>query len=306
VLKGELKSEETHLRDRLHAKTLEQIFIEERIYQAIEEMKTAELVDAAVRKGLAAHQDQIKHEVTGEDIEALLKIPIRRISLYDIERSRKEMQEIRQRLRQIKGQLDAIIPYAIDFLKELVAKYRDAFPRRTEVVSFARVDVREVAQRNLKLRYDKNTGYLGYEVDGQLLCEVSHYDRVLVIRKDGTYSVIDAPDKLFVDKGMLHCGLVDKEMVFNVVYKDGEDNTYLKRCQIDQFILNKVYALAPEGCKVLRLTTDSERVVALDYKPRPRLRVLQEEFAIAQYPVRGLKAGGIRLSNKEVSGCKIT
>jgi topoisomerase-4 subunit A len=305
VLKGELKAEEIQLRDRLHAKTLEQLFIEERIYQGIEEMKTAELVAQAVRKGLAPHQEQIKREVTGEDIEALLKIPIRRISLYDIERSRKEMQEIRQRLRQIKGHLEAIIPYAIDFLKELIGKYRDAFPRRTEAISFARVDVREVAQRNLRLRYDKNTGYLGYEVDGQLICEVSHYDRVLVIRKDGTYSVIDAPDKLFVDRGMLHCGLVDKEMVFNAIYEDGEDNTYLKRCQIDQFILNKVYSLAPEGCKMLRLTTDSERVVALDYKPRPRLRVLQEEFSIAQYPVRGLKAGGIRLSNKEVAGCKI-
>ncbi|MBI2505940.1 MAG: DNA topoisomerase IV subunit A [Candidatus Latescibacteria bacterium] len=305
VLKAELKSEEGLLRDRLHARILEQTFIEERIYQAIEEMKTAEQVARAVREGLAVHQEQIKREVTEEDVEALLKIPIRRISLYDIERSRKEMQEIRQRLRQIKGHLDAIIPYAIDFLRGLIGKYRGVFPRRTEVVSFARVDVREVAQRNLRLRYDKNTGYLGYEVDGQLLCEVSHYDRVLVIRKDGTYSVIDAPDKLFVDKGMLHCGLVDKEMVFNVIYRDEEDNTYLKRCQIDQFILNKAYALTPEGCKVLRLTTDSERKVALDYKPRPRLRVLQEEFAIARYPVRGLKAGGIRLSNKEVQGCKI-
>ncbi len=305
VLKAELKSEESLLRDRLHAKTLEQIFIEERIYQAIEEMKTAELVTRAVYTGLAKHQDQIKREVSDEDIETLLKIPIRRISLYDIERSRKEMQEIRVRLKEIKGHLDAIIPYAIDFLQGLIDKYRDAFPRRTELISFARVDVREVAQRNLRLRYDKNTGYLGYEVDGQLLCEVSHYDRVLVIRKDGTYSVIDVPDKLFVDKGMLHCGMVDKDLVFNVVYRDEEDNTYLKRCQIDQFILNKVYTLAPDGCKVLRLTTDSERSVALDYKPRPRLRVLQEEFAIAQYPVRGLKAGGIRLSNKELAGCKL-
>ena len=30
---------------------------------------------------------------------------------------------------------------------------------------------------------------------------------------------MDVPDKLFVDKGMLHCGFVDKER-FNVVYRD--------------------------------------------------------------------------------------
>jgi topoisomerase-4 subunit A len=117
--------------------------------------------------------------------------------------------------------------------------------------------------------------------------------------------VVDAPEKLFVGGGMLHCGFIDKDLIFNVLYKDAKGIAYIKRTHIEQFILNRSYNLVPAGGTLLKLTTDSERRVALDYKPKPRLRVLQEEFAIGDYPVRGLKAGGIRLSSRELKTCKL-
>ena len=306
ILVSELRVEDGHLRDRLHAKSLEQVFIENRIYKAIEEQTTAPKVTRAVRDGLVPFSILLEREVTDDDIDSLLKIPIRRISLYDINRAKKEMKEIRSRLREIDGHLENIIPYATDFLETIIEKYRDQFPRRTEIVSFEKVDVREAAKRDQTLRYDRSTGYLGYKVPtGSALFDVSQYDRVLVIRKDTTYSVIDVPDKLFVGKGMLHCGFVDKEQIFNVIYKDKNGYTYIKRCCVDKFILNRTYSMMPEGSKLIKLTTDSERKVTLDYKPKPRLRVLNEEFPISQYPVRGLRAGGIRLSTKELESCKV-
>ncbi|MEW6755753.1 MAG: DNA topoisomerase IV subunit A, partial [Candidatus Latescibacterota bacterium] len=303
---AELNVESRHLQDRLHARTLERIFIENRIYKEIEEQTTQKSVVDAVRHGLEPFAGEIQREVTEEDIDGLLKIPIRRISRYDIERMRQEMREMRARLKEIEGHLANIVPYAIGFLQGLIAKYRDRFPRRTQIVSFERTDVREAAQRDLKLRYDRQTGYLGYEVStGTALFDVSTYDRVLVIRKDASYSVVDAPDKLFVGKGMLHCGMVDREQAFTIVYQDADGHTCLKRCCIDKFILGRDYSLVPENARVLRLTTQAEATVVLDYKPRPRLRVLQEEFAIAQYPIRGLRASGIRLSSKEVQSCRM-
>ena len=95
ILKAELQLEAAQLNDRLHAKTLEQIFIENRIYQAIEEQTTTDEVDLAVRTGLWPFAPQIKRDITDDDIETLLKIPIRRISRYDINRAEKEMKEIR-------------------------------------------------------------------------------------------------------------------------------------------------------------------------------------------------------------------
>jgi len=307
ILTAELKLEEKHLKDKLHAKTLEQIFIENRVYKRIEQETTADAVVKAVIDGLLPFADQIRREVTLEDVEVLLKIPIRRISAYDIERAKKEMQEIKNRLKEIREALASIIDYSIGFLQKLIDKYHNEYPRKTELVSLKKVDVREAAQRNLKLRYDKDTGYLGYEVNGNHLFDVSQYDRILVIRKSGAYSVMNVPDKLFVDKGMLYCGFVDKELVFNVVYRDDKTKfPYLKRCRIEQFILNKGYSIVPENCTVLKLSTDSEGIIKLEYKPKPKLKVLEETFVINDFLVKGAKASGVRLATKEVKNARIS
>ena len=295
ILRAELKLEEKQLKDKLHARTLEQIFIENRIYKRIEDKASAQGVTDAVLKGLEPFADEIKREVTGDDVETLLKIPIRRISLYDINKAKREMQEIKDRLAQIRKHLGAITEYAVGFLEGIIEKYRDQFPRKTELISFTKVDVREAAQRNLKLRYDRDAGYLGYEVNGNTLFDVSPYDRLLIIRKSGAYSVCDAPDKMFVDKGMLYCGHADKEtlakVTFSVVYRDNETGyPYLKRCKIEQFILNKGYSIVPENCTPLKLTTDETAELAVEYKPLPRIRVLEETFPVRDYLVKGVKA----------------
>lgn len=307
VLTAELKIEERRLRDRLHARTLEQIFIENRIYKQIEEVKEAEAVDRAVIDGLKPFDAQIKREITQEDVETLLKIPIRRISLYDINKAKKDMREINARLKDIKTNLNNITGYAIDFLEYLIDQYKDHYPRRTQIASFDQVNAREAAQRNLKLRYDKNTGYLGYEVNGNALFDVSQYDRVLVIRNSGTYALHDVSDRLFVDKNMRFCGFVDPDRIYTVIYRENKTGyPCIKRCHLDQFILNKGYELVPEGCKILRLTTDPSTRITLSYKPKPRLRILEEEFDIENYPVRGKSAKGIRLSAREVKSARFT
>jgi topoisomerase IV subunit A len=305
LLKRELKIEDGHLRDRLHAKTLEQIFIENRVYKKIEDKKTQDGVTNAVIDGLAPFKDAIKREVTTDDVDTLLKIPIRRISAYDINKAQHEMDEIKTRLKEIRHSLETIVDFSIGFLQDLIMNYGGTYPRRTEVVSFEKVDVREVAQRNLKLRYDRDNGYLGYEVNGSALFDVSLYDRVLVIRKNGVYSVINVPDKLFVDKGMLFCGFVDKEMVYSMVFRDPESlNPYVKRCTIEQFIMQKAYQLVPEGSLVQMFTTETEGTIEVEYKPKAYLRVLEESFNLADYLVKGVKSQGVRLSNKEAKSVK--
>ena len=301
VLKAELKIEEGKLRDKLHAKTLEQIFIENRTYKRIEKMTTSEKVIQAVLDGLAPFKSKIKRKVTNDDVETLLKIPIRRISLYDINRAKKEMEEIRKQLLKIKANLNNLRVFVISFLKQLIDKYGSDTPRMTEILAFEKVDAREAAQRNLKLRYDKISGYLGHEVNGNVILDASIYDRVLVIRKTGAYSVHDVPGRMFVDKGMLFCGFVDPDRIYTIIYKDVKTgHPYFKRCRIDKYILNRGYGLIPDECSVLKLTTDPATSVTVDYKPKPRIRILQEEFEVEDFPVRGTKAKGFRLASREV------
>ncbi len=305
ILMAELKIEQSQVRDKLHARTLEQVFIENRVYKAIEDVADSSAIHEAIRTGLEPFLGSIRRQVTTEDLDTLLQIPIRRISLYDITRAKREMREMRARLREIKANLDNITGFTIDFLEYLIDEYKDQYPRRTEVTSFDQVDAREVAQRNLKLRYDKKTGYLGYDVNGSTLMDVSQYDRVLVIRKNGTYSLHEAPDRLFVDKGMLFCDFVDSERVYTVIYRDKKTNyPCIKRCKLDTFILNRGYELVPSGCRLLKLTIDRDVEAHVSYKPKPRVRILNEEFAIEDYAVRGKTAKGMRLSAREVKSAK--
>ncbi len=310
ILTQELELEHGQLLDRLHARTLERIFVEERLYKRIEEEKTADAVTNTVIEGFEPYKNEIRRKVTPEDVERLLKIPIRRISRYDIEKAKKEIEEIKARIKEIKHHLANIVEYSIDYLGEVVSDYRSLYERRTEIGSFDKVDVREAATRNLSLRYDGRTGYLGTAVtSGKELFKVSAYDRILVVRASGAYSVINVPEKLFVDKGMLSCGHADKDVlantVFNVVYRDNDTKyPYLKRTKIEQYILDKGYQIVPDKTSVLALTTREGVVANVKYRKKKNIRVLEEDFDVGDYLIKSVKAKGVRLSTREATSAR--
>lgn len=310
LLEQELIHGREQLLDRLHMRTLERIFIEERIYQRIEEERTSEGVNTAVRAGFVPFKAELIREITEEDIERLLKIPIRRISLYDIERNRQEVEQIRGRLDEIEAHLADLVTYALSFLEGVLEKHGEAHPRRTEITGFNRVDIREAAVRDRSLRYDSATGYLGYTVStGDEVAQVSVYDRVLVIDANGRWRVLTAPEKQYIGTGAYHVGLADKEvlgeLVFTMVYRNAAGDTYVKRFTIEQFILEKEYELLPEDAKPLMLTTRQEGVIRLKYRKKPRMQKLEEDFSIAEYLVKGYRAMGVRLTNKQLSSLKL-
>ena len=66
----------------------------------------------AVLAGLEPFKKEIKRQVTDEDVERLLKIPIRRISLYDINKAKEEMDLIKAKLAQVRKHLADLVDYA--------------------------------------------------------------------------------------------------------------------------------------------------------------------------------------------------
>jgi topoisomerase-4 subunit A len=88
--------------------------------------------------------------------------------------------------------------------------------------------------------------------------------------------------------------------VFTIIYKEAKTGCpFIKRFIIEGWIMNKEYALVPEGAEVLLLETGEKFSFTLYYKPKPRLKVTKEIFKAEDFNVRGLKAGGIRLASKE-------
>lgn len=307
ILKRELENERGRLLDKLHARTLERIFVEERIYKEIEEMKTEEAVHTAVREGFEPYKKEIRRQITEEDIERLLRIPIRRISRYDIEKARKEMREIRERLDQIKHHLGNLTDYAVAFLDDLLEKHGGGRERRTVITSFSKVDVREVATRDRQIRYDAKNGYLGWGVQsGDALLSVSVYDRVLVIDKNAVYRVIPAPEKLFIGTGMLYCGRADKEelsqVLFSLLYVTENGITYLKRFRIEQYIMEREYELLPKGAKPKAFTTGTKVDAKLSYSKKRRYKKTEERFPVGNYREMTPRATGYKLSDKELTG----
>lgn len=305
ILKAELELEARELADEIHARTLERIFIEERVYKSIESKRTQEAVQKAVIDGLAPFASEIGRAVTTEDVERLLKIPIRRISLYDIERAKAEMARLQERQKEVRHHLAHLTDYAVGFLSGIIKKLEPEWKRKTELAGFRKVDVKEAARRDVALRYDGQTGYLGTSVStGDALFDVSPYDKILTIRRNGIYTVSSVPERAFVDQGMLYCGIAEKELladvVFTLVYRDAKTGyPHIKRCRIDAWILNRDYQLVPEGDQILCFTTQSQGSILVKYAPKPKTRVLQEKFKIEDHGVKGLKARGVRLSSRE-------
>jgi topoisomerase-4 subunit A len=312
ILTKELELEKKELLDRIHLRTLERIFIEERIYKAIEKMKTAEGVQRAVIDGFKPFLKEVgPRGVSPEDVEHLLRIPIRRISLYDINKARAEVLEIQARIKEINGHLKNIVAYGVAFLDGIIAKVR-ANPelgggeRKTRVGKFDKVDVKELAKKELELKYDRETGYLGTAVTGAVAAEVSSFDRILTLRQNGVYTVTELPEKVFVGPGAWWIGAADKDLlaatVFTVIYKEKETGyPFIKRCVIEGWIMNKEYALVPEGAEILHVDTRPKFSFTLRYVPKPRQKLTQESFKAQDFQVKGLKAGGVRLAAREAA-----
>jgi topoisomerase-4 subunit A len=249
-----------------------------------------------------------------------LRIPIRRISLYDINKAREEMQAIQARIKEINSHLKNIVAYSIAFLNDIIGKIKANTElsvggeapgvRKTKVGTFDKVNVKEVAGQELELKYDKKTGYLGTAVTGSVVAEVSPFDRILVMRKNGMYAVSDIPDKVFIGPDAWWIGVADKEAlaetVFTIIYKEKETACpCIKRCVIQGWIMNKDYFPVPDGALVLHVDTRPKFIFTLRYVPKPRLKVLQETFKAQDFNVKGLKAGGVRISTKEVSKVEV-
>ncbi|WGK69167.1 DNA topoisomerase IV subunit A [Candidatus Haliotispira prima] len=259
ILQAELELEIEKLKQQLFSRNLERIFIEERLYKRIEELTKLREIEESILAGLEPYCQkggelggEEGRTVTKDELSALLGIPIRRISLYDIGRVQKELRDLEKRLRQAEKHLKSLTVYALSYLAELREEFGSFYPRKTELGSFAKIDVRQAARRDQNLRYDSKEGFLGYGLkEGVELFACSPYDRVLLLRSSGSYSVFDVPEKLFVGKDVRFCHLADKEELAKleaaVFYLDEKSGyAYAKRIRFGGYILGKEYSIVPE------------------------------------------------------------
>ncbi len=301
VLKRELELEERKLQDTIHERTLERIFIEERIYKKIEQCKTGEAVVAAVYEGFKPFTRELVRELADADVERLLQVRIRRISLFDIRKHRQEIEQAKANLAETRRHLKNLTRYVIGHLESLLEKYGPLYPRLTRSSRHDEIDAKEVAFKAFKVSYDRESGYLGYKVNGEeYRTDCTKFDKILMVFRDGRYKVVELPEKLFVGPDLIHAGLPERERVFTAAYSTREA-TYLKRFTFGGTILDKEYSLAPEKARMVFFEADTPAGLYIRYKPAPYQKINQQTCDPSQVEVKGAKARGRQISIKDVA-----
>ena len=302
ILKRELELSEQQLLAELHYRTLERIFIEERIYKKIEQCKTNESVSAAVYEGFKPFKAELIRELVDADVEKLLQVRIRRISLFDINKHRQEMEKTKGELETARKHLKNLTKYVIGHLEALLEKYGPLYPRlTTKSARHEEVDVKAAAFKSFKVAYDRESGYVGYKVTGEeFKLECTKFDKILLIFRDGSYKVCELPEKLFIGQELVLCTLPDREKVFTCVYTD-RDASYLKRFTFGGSILNKVYSCIPEKSRILYFAPETPKILYIRYKPAPHQKISQQTCDPSLVEVKTPKTLGRQISIKDIS-----
>jgi len=300
TLRRALEAERRNLLEKLQHMTLVQIFVENRIYQRIEECRTYAAVQRAVLDGVNEHRVLLERDVTAKDVELLLAIKIKRISRYDVDRHRKEIDEIRAGIARVERELEDLTAHAKKFLRGVLRKYGKSWPRRTELTSFAPIEVRDLTADELTLRYDIEKGYLGHAVEGDALVQCSSLDKIIIVWGDGRYRAIQPPDKLFVEE-LRYCAIADRDRVCLLVYRDEDGFSHIKRFTFGGTILNKDYRCVPEGGRILFFTDEPLDALYVRYRKAKGQRIHQQQFGLGQLAVRGVKTRGKQLTSKSIA-----
>jgi topoisomerase-4 subunit A len=310
LLRRELEIRKDELDEEWHMSSLEKIFIEERIYRDIEECETWEAVIEAIDLGLNPFKKMLRREVTREDIIKLTEIKIKRISKYDVKKADEHIKGIEGELDEVMNHLENIVPFSINYYRQIKKKYSKGHERKTEIRSFDNIEATKVVATNAKLYVNREEGFLGTSLKkDEFVCDCSDIDDIIVILRDGTYRITKVADKLFVGKDIIYVNIFlknDKRTIYNLAYRDGRmGNVMVKRCAITGVTRDKDYTLTKgtDYSRVLYLSANQNgeaETIKIYLKPKARLKKLVFEFDFGELAIKGKGSIGNILTRHSV------
>ncbi len=299
-LKKELEIEQGRILEKIFYKTLERIFIENRLYKKIETVKTLESLHSTLSESFKPYRKKLIREPTHEDREKLLQIPIRRISQFDIDKNKGEILSFEEALSAVEKRLKNVKKYTIDHLRGLIAKFGKEFPRKTKLKAIEEIDRRSIETKEVKVGFDLESGFVGTKVSGASHLNCTNFDKLLLIASDGTYRVTHIPEKQYVEK-IAWVGVADKKTVLSVVYKDKKTgHVWGKRFVVDKFILDKVYRYFDETMDSAFIVTDLEGEFELHFPAKGRQKARKMNFFLKDLPMKSAHAKGVRIASEKV------
>lgn len=302
LLKKELEIELYELEEKWHFLSLERIFIENRIYRAIEEEETWEGVLNAIDEGLKPYVVNLKRAITQEDIARLTEIRIKRISRFDIDKANQNIEALEGEIEAVKYNLEHLIDFAIKYFTSLKEKYGKGRERLTELRSFDTIEATKVVLRNTKLYVNREEGFFGTGLrKDEYVCDCSDIDDVIVFLRDGSMMVSRVDEKKFVGKDIIHIAVWDKNdkrTIYNIIYRDGKSgSSYIKRFNVTGVTRDKMYPLTQDkpGSQILYFSANPNgeaEVVTILLRQLTNVKKLKFDLDFAELLIKGRVAKG--------------
>ncbi len=302
LLKSELEIELHELQESWHFSSLERIFIENRIYHDIEEVKSWDEVIKTIDLGLKPHTKHLLRDVTEEDIVRLTEIRIKRISRFDLDKFKENIASLEGKIEEVKHHLANLIQYAIDYYTNIQKKYGKGRERKTELRVFDTIDASKVAVANVKFYANFEEGFIGTSLKkDEYLFDCSDIDDIVIFRKNGQMQVVKVEQKTFVGKDIIHVGIWkknDTRTVYNMIYREGRDGPYyMKRFSVTSITRNTEYPLASDkkGSESLYFTANPNgeaEVVNVILKPNARIRKQRLDVDFSELAIKGRNSRG--------------
>ncbi len=302
LLKKELEIELHELQESWHFSSLERIFIENRIYHDIEEVKSWDEVIKTIDEGLKPHIKHLLRAVTEEDIVRLTEIRIKRISRFDLDKFKENILALEGKIEQVKYHLENLITYAIDYYTNIQKKYGKGKERKTELRIFDTIDATKVAVANEKFYVNREEGFIGTSLKkDEYLFDCSDIDDIITFQKDGTMKVVKVEAKTFIGKNIEHVAVWkknDKRTVYNMIYREGREGPYyMKRFSVTGVTRNTDYKLASDkkGSEMLYFSANPNgeaEVVSVILKPNARVRKNKIDIGFSELAIKGRDSKG--------------
>lgn len=302
LLKQELEIELEEFQEQWHFASLERIFIENRIYHKIEEVKTWEEVITTIDAELKPFTSHLIREVTEEDIIKLTEIKIKRITRFDLGKAEENILALEGKIDEAKHHLENLIQYAIDYFTTIKKKYGKGKERKTEIRAFDTIDATKVAVANIKFYVNREEGFIGHSLKkDEYLFDCSDIDNIIVFRKDGVMLVTKAEAKTFVGKNIIYVGIWkknDNRTIYNLIYREGKSGPwYMKRFPVTAITRDKEYNLISNekgsGIQYFSANPNGEaEVVTIYLKPNQRIKKLKFDVDFSELAIKGRASKG--------------
>lgn len=308
LIKQELEIEIEKLDTDWMRLSLEALFIEKKAYKEVEDSPSPQESEKRITRVLKPFWGKLRRVPTGEEILNLTELKIRRISKYDKEAFRKELEKIEESEKVAMKKLSNMTKTTINYFKELKEKFGKDKPRRSKLIKrgfVQSVDIAEILPSDKKVYCNRAEGFIGTGLrkDDELPFTIGDKTDIAAIGSEGVLRFNRPGSKTFYALNLKEIIVVSpetQEVVYNMIYNNpkNKNRAMAKRFTLKEgFIRDREYLLCGK--------TKGEVIYLEKQNPKekaPKVKVLMKQGSGARKKEIDFDFNSLEVKGREALG----